>query len=276
MRTLIAVGLILILNCVFLTAANAATAKSLFYEGRNLYEQKNYRGALEYFQKARDATSSNYALGQIYGNMALCYEALNDYDNVVASYRKAAEYQPMIMAPYFGLGYFYFKHEEYDNAIPLLKKSMDLAPDEIGVYQILSYCYMRRAFNYEKPTNGRVKSSQDWLNLIDVSSKYISRHPRKPPTVVNLYLNRGLAYWSLEHGKEAIEDFKMAVKLCSDKNLETQSLFMLGLVLYQLKSLQTDEEYAASLKKIGLTPNKAEEAVQFFKTAADNYLEKFF
>lgn len=68
-----------------------ATATDLIREGLIMYNQRNYREALDRFLKALESDSRNAQAYQLAGN---CYLNLGGKDQAVAAYRKSLKYDP--------------------------------------------------------------------------------------------------------------------------------------------------------------------------------------
>ena len=234
--------------------------RELFRQAINLCDAKNYQSAIIVLQKSTQVTSSYKCLGDSYTLMGALYFELKNYELAIENCKKAISYQPLNFRAYSVIGDSYFQREEYENALPFLNKALIMNQNEFDVYYTLSLCYLK---------------TKKWQEVVQNATQYISKHHNTPKEVILLYFHRGLAYHSMDHGIEALKDFKTAIFLNKKYGvsfLENELKIELGLVLYSLKSLQTASEYKNTLKELGLTQAEAEQYI----LDAENTGKKFY
>jgi tetratricopeptide (TPR) repeat protein len=102
--------------------------ESLYLKGLNLLALKNYRLALEAFEKSLSSKTPAQIKVSIYDHMALCSFSLNTFDEAKKYYLKALEINPNAFEIYNNYGLFLKKIDHYDEAEKIFKKGLEINP----------------------------------------------------------------------------------------------------------------------------------------------------
>lgn len=103
---------------------------SKFIEGRELRKKGDFKKAIELLE---EVTQENPTFYFGWYNLALAYDALEDFHKANQAYEKAEELEPMQPTRdasfYNTYGYFLYRHKNYEEAIVHLKKALEINPD---------------------------------------------------------------------------------------------------------------------------------------------------
>ena len=252
----LAFGTMLVLNIsnvAFAADDEDNVAKSLFTEGRQFMENRQYNQAVEKFQLALTKNITEYNKSLLYMNLGECYEELYDLSNAEDNYKKALLARNP--APSIALGDFYERHKEYDKAISVMKNlfetdgTVSRYPNKFAAsYLILASCYQK---------------TSAWQECIDICNKYITGSKRSsfvdavyndPETDILIYMQRALSNANLQHSKEVLKDLNIAEKMCrkhkGNGELKNKVAELREATLNLLKAYMTDAEYQDFLKRL--------------------------
>jgi tetratricopeptide (TPR) repeat protein len=169
------------------------------------YSKKDYRNALELYQKAfqfRPATADFiYKVG-------LCNRQLKEYAQAIACFSRAVAIDTLNASYLAQLGYCYFFKERYDSSIYYSLKAISYDNENYQYYANLALSYQKL-------------DSTD--RLVDVYKKMIDLHD--PDEIANLYTRIAAVYSSTGHNAKAISAYKSALAIAPSNPI---ALFFLG------------------------------------------------
>ena len=168
------------------------------------YENKDYKKAIQEYLAITPATEDTM-LG-----VAASYQALNEYDNAIAYYKKAEKLNAKnAEIPYY-IGYLYSEQQKWNEAETYLKKAIELNPNS-EAKNLLSYVL-------QNGTLGVLNSGIDLFekkNITEALSKF-NEVLKKEPTNAYAYYYRGLIYDEQKQQKLAISDYLNVLKNSKD------------------------------------------------------------
>ncbi len=172
-------------------------------------KKKNFKKALEYYQKAMQLTEDFYRRRQrasIYEHMGELYEKQNDYSRAIENYKKSLEINQLINLPdniwkiFFNTGKIYKKQGNLKEAFRSFKSSIDIIEnmrrdikiedfkrdfmkDKIEVYEemielLIDMKDYKEAFNYSERARNRA-----FLDIL--SNRKIDFHKGAPQELIN-------------------------------------------------------------------------------------------
>ena len=121
---------------VFLLAAialgcfgRAFAAETLFERAKNLYDVREYRVALAYFQKITESEPEN---GEAWDFAGWCHRYNGDWESALAAFAKAKELLPGERSKWVsvGEGEAYYGAGVYEKSVAAFKEAVSLAPDD--------------------------------------------------------------------------------------------------------------------------------------------------
>ena len=164
------------------------------------YDNKDYKKAIKEYLAITPATE-NTMLG-----VAASYQALNDFDNAIAYYKKAEALNTKnAEIPYY-IGYLYSEQQKWNEAETYLKKAIALNPQS-EAKNLLSYVS-------QNGTLGILNTGIDLYekkNLTEALAKF-SDVIKKDSANAYAYYYRGLIYDEQKQTKLAISDYVNALK----------------------------------------------------------------
>ena len=166
--------------------------------GNNSIKGKNYKKAVEYYNKAIYWNSDN---PNAYLSLGNAFNFLAKYNEAIVNFGKGIKIAPKYPDLYKSLGYTYFKKNDYSKAIRNFKTAINLAPEKVN-YNIYNYNIAGyELINPKKP------------NAIEYYKKAIEIDPQN----IEAYLIVGQIF--LEQGEEddAIKYYKKAIEMAHDK-----------------------------------------------------------
>jgi tetratricopeptide (TPR) repeat protein len=154
------------------------------------YQQTgDFPKALEFYQKAEYLEKNKRWL---FNKIALCYRKIKDYHKAVEYYLEAEKLNPDDMHLQALLGQTYMELEDYETALKYYFKVEYNDPDNHRIQRPIAWCYFML---------GKLENARKYLK------KTISKDGNE-----NDHLNLGHIEWSLGNKKEAIENYRQAVK----------------------------------------------------------------
>ncbi len=177
------------------TRISAATAS---------YNSKEYKKAINQYLEITPQTE-NTLLG-----IAASYQALNDYDNAIVYYKKAAEINPKnAEIPYY-IGYLYSEQQKWNDAENYLKQAIALNP-ESPAKNLLTYVS-------QNGTLGILNSGIELYDKKDFTGALAKFNDvlKKESTNAYAYYYRALIYDEQKQTKQAIADYLNVLKNSKD------------------------------------------------------------
>lgn len=127
-----------------------------FYRGRDLYNNGDLQGALEYLQTARERKPLAEDMPFILSYLGLCLRDLGRYDEAVRVLEKGLDYDEQRPDIYNTLGVCFFKQDEYERAISCFKRAVELDPASAMDYANIGVNYHRL---------GKTSEAREFLTL---------------------------------------------------------------------------------------------------------------
>ena len=168
------------------------------------YDNKDYKKAIQEYLAITPATE-NTMLG-----VATSYQALNDYDNAIAYYKKAEALNPKnAEIPYY-IGYLYSEQQKWNEAEAYLKKAIALNPQS-EAKNLISYVSQNGAL-------GVLNAGIDLYEKKSFAEALVKFNDviKKEPTNAYAYYYRGLIYDEQKQQKLAISDYLNVLKNSKD------------------------------------------------------------
>lgn len=109
-------------------------ARHKYEKGYELYQHKDYNGAVKQFQEALQI-DSNYALAQ--NQLALAYWRLDKPDDARQWFETAIRSDPKFLLPYLNFAELLSQQKEYEHAAAVLKQASDAAPYQGEPYYLM-------------------------------------------------------------------------------------------------------------------------------------------
>lgn len=136
--------------------------RALIYEKKMNYTKSiaDYKIALPYYQDDKKSTST------LYSNIAAMEKGLGRYDNAIAAYKKAMEFNPERKTLNADIGDMYLHKKDYTNAITYYTNRIDTDTSKNpGAFtkSYRGYCYMK--------TNNRDRGITDLITSLDWDTK---------------------------------------------------------------------------------------------------------
>ena len=168
------------------------------------YDSKDYKKAIKQYLEIKPETE-NTMLG-----VAASYQALNDYDNAIAYYKKAQALNAKnAEIPYY-IGYLYSEQQKWTEAETYLKKAIALNP-ESEAKNLLSYVQQNGTLGV---LNSAIElyEKQDYTNALAKFNEVL----KKETNNAYAYYYRGLIYDEQKQPKQAIADYLNVLKNSKD------------------------------------------------------------
>ena len=237
-----------------------ASMTNPFDKGMVMFNDKQYRGAINYFKKAveenpenaeaflylgicyretratnsidafKSALAINPKYAEAYCHMGKAYNQLNMTAEAIEALKKALELDPNYDEALTGLGVSYGLTKRFQAAVNTLKKSLDITPSA-NAYYYLGYSY------------GQLKRFAKAIRAFETCLEIDPEH-------MNALLGLGTAFAAVENWRRGIKVLNKAVIL-EPENLEVH--FILGFL-----HLGNDDIESALLEKAILEKNKKE------------------
>jgi tetratricopeptide (TPR) repeat protein len=200
------------------------------------FEGKTYAASIGMFSGTFVVTSippSTIPLAIQHENNARLLAQQGQYDEAIAEYSKAIEFNPGYTNLYYYRGRVYYETEQWELAIADFSKAIELSSEYDNAYCCRGLVY------YE--TEQWDLAIADFSKAIELDAEYTSA-----------YYDRGLVYYETEHWDLAIADFSKAIELDSGF---ANAYHYRGLVYFETE--QWDLAIADFSKAIDLDPGFA-------------------
>ena len=181
---------------------DAFTATQWNEKGCELYDKKDYHGAIECYQKAIEF-DQNFAYP--WNNMGSAYNRLGDYIEAIKCCQTAIEIDPDNAIPWSNMGYACVELGKEDKAIEYYQRSIELDPDNAVSWSNMGYAYDNLG-DYEK--------------AIECHKKAVALDPENAVS----WGNMGHAYYNQKDYEKAIECYEKAVELDPDNEISWNKL----------------------------------------------------
>jgi tetratricopeptide (TPR) repeat protein len=96
-----------------------------FNEGKKLYDQGDFSGAMRKQTEVIGTDSSNY---EAYNERGLFYRKTGNYNYALSDFYKALETNPNFSLAYVNMGNVYFDMKKFSDAIDAYKKALSIDP----------------------------------------------------------------------------------------------------------------------------------------------------
>jgi len=123
-----------LLKYKYANTLNPFNGRVLFNLGVNYYISGIYEEAEKLFKES----IKYYNDKNVYGNLALCYMKMGDYQRAEEEFKYAIYLNPRFIQAYSDLGLLYFEKENYDGAIEQWKKILEIEPNFTENYAVLA------------------------------------------------------------------------------------------------------------------------------------------
>jgi tetratricopeptide (TPR) repeat protein len=214
------------------TTGNNKTFKSLFYEGLELYNKKDFLGAIEKYSEAIKVFSND---SNTYGNRGMAYLEIEDYEHAINDFNKVIELDDNKSEGYNSRGVVYFKKGDEIKALGDFNKAIEIDPKNHNAY--LNKAMLLNQQSKYKDSISSYEYAVNKLNLTD----------EQKCSALN---NIGSMYDRLNEPEKALEFYNRAINTdYSDKHFVyyNRSLYYRNVVKDYLKSID-DIEKAIEIK----------------------------
>lgn len=160
------------------------------------YQKLNqFEKAIEYYKKAEILdTNRNW----LHRKLGYCYRSLGQFEKAVEYYKKVEHLEPENLEVQAYLGQLYIDMEEYETALKYYFKVEYLKPDLVKVQRPIAWCSFR------------LKKTEQALRYF---KKVVETEGKRAD-----YLNLGHCYWVSGNLPEAMETYRLAIKLSGNNN----------------------------------------------------------
>ena len=173
------------------TSLYAQTAQTRLDNGKRLFDQGNYDGAI---QELDNAIKRDPKMAEAYMYRARSYNGKGNSDQAISDATKAIQLNPKMAMAYFARGCAYRDKKDYDRAIADNTEAIKLDPQLLSAYFNRGNAYVNKE-DYDRA-------------IVDYTEAI-----RLDPNLARAYNNRGIAYKNKNDYDRAIADFEAALKL---------------------------------------------------------------
>jgi tetratricopeptide (TPR) repeat protein len=175
-------------------------------------EKKQYQEAIQFLQKAIQIEPNN---GEIYLDLAKCYEEMNNNALQLQYLQLATRYDETNADVYYAIGMYYFNHERFDQANGFLQSALKWNP-----HHILSL-------------NALAAIELDIKDNFEAAEKYYLDALKLEPNSLLTLMNLGYAYLNDEQFEKSEECFKKVLEI---NPREPSAMHNLGLLEREIKN----------------------------------------
>lgn len=176
---------------------NPQDDKAYYNLGNAYYANKQYKEALEQYQKASKIKPE----AVYYSLIGDVYRALNNLNEAMKNYEEALKINPKSDWANNGLGNAYFSKGDYDNAIKFYTKAIDISPNPVY------YTNIGDSYRNKKDMD---KAILYYEEAIGSNSEYVPAHNAL-----------GVVYYSKGEYDKAIEHYRNAISIDKKNNKES-------------------------------------------------------
>jgi tetratricopeptide (TPR) repeat protein len=162
-----------------------------FFKGKDLYEDADYNGALEYFNKFLSKVPDDPICLNFRG---LTYMQQKKFEKALSDFNRSSKLDPDYLPPVINKADINYKLENFEQAVKDYTKIINKYPDMTGPVYSRGLARMQM---------------KDWSDAIKDFTKVI----KMDKGYVQAYLNRGISYYYNTDYSEAITDWKKAKNL---------------------------------------------------------------
>jgi len=234
---------------------NVQKAKDYYRKGYDAYNKRDYKTAINFFQKATEYDPKDAIT---YNCIGTTYYRLEDYYNGIKFCQKAISVNPLYAEAYYNVGYGYHLKENYDMALDYYQKAVEINPNNVEAKDALESI---KEYNQTKKQQQYVDLGIQSCQKRDYNAaiKYHQQAIDLDPNYADAYSRIGEAYTCKEEYDNAIKYYKKALKL----NPNHADAYYLGLsydakadftnsLKYYKKALVYNPDYDPAIYKIGL------------------------
>jgi tetratricopeptide (TPR) repeat protein len=246
-----------ILLCFVMTMC-AQSARIRLFNGKRLFDQGNYDGAV---QELNEAVRLDPNLAEAYAYRARAY-SVSDNDRALLDAEKAIQLDPRLALGYFARGNAYINKKDYDHAIADYNEAIRLDHK-------FATAYANRGLAYSNK-NDYDRAIADYTEAIKLNPQY-----------TNAYINRGVAYANKNDYDSAIADYEAALKIDPNHSLARDNLAIANQQVEAEKSQKAAEEANSNdsgkfiLAPSGFSPANYTKADLFDAVAASERLQAY-
>lgn len=175
-------------------ALNPKYSDALFQAGWCQNELKDYKSAIAYLHRARQAGPE---MAKIFFELGYAFEKLNNNDSALHYYARCIETSPTYSLAYKQLGIMAYTKDDYPSAIANFKKYEENVKTEIKDY----YYWYRKGFAYNAMKEYS-NAKEPLLKSLDLNKDNL-----------NTYLELGFSASKLKQDDEAIAYYKTAMNI---------------------------------------------------------------
>lgn len=205
--------------------------------GMEKYQQKDYNGSIEAFNRSIKLTPNNQVLYTMRGT---AYEDMGNDIEAEKDFNKTLELLPTDSVAAYRLGMVFYRKKDFETAIKWLKVSFDNATEYdlehmgIGKNNIL--------FVAKKVIAGNLGNFLTQLKRYDEGFKYLDEAIKIDPNYGNPFLAKGMALAQIGKPKEGLPFLKKAAELGIPQAAHAMKLFEQLIQQEQSKQEHQDEE----------------------------------
>ncbi len=167
------------------------SSEAFLKKGRELLQQGNAEGSLEFLNKAIDKDAANY---EALNTRGVAYFELKRYEDARLDYEQAVRLKPDFYKPHYNLGRNAIAQQNWPQALENFSAAIKLAPDTAD-------CYFNRGNVYYE------------LNQFPQALKDFSQAILLNPRNYDYYYNRGTTRLRVQDMRGAMDDFRRSIEI---------------------------------------------------------------
>ncbi len=268
------------------TSVKKAYQRVAYYRALECFNNLDYNGALENFNKSIEAGDFNknyHALALFW--KAEAYFRLNDFNKAITGYNAFMKSSGVFALPeyktaHYNLAYAYFQVKDYSSASDYFRKYLNLEDDlrsekvadannRLGDCNFLNREYSQAILNYDKALRmnvydadyslfqkafclGLQRDNQGKINALNI---LIQNYPNSSYQDDALF-ELGRTYERINQPQMATTSYKELITKYPQSNLQNKALVQLGLVSYNSSDFQSSVNYYKQV--VDRSPNSPE------------------
>jgi len=200
-----------------LADVNDDSAMSKYQQAVDKFNKQDYKGAIEEYQKILSSQQSPTA--DLYVNLGSAYQADNNFEEAVDSYKKALMVDSKNSDALYYLGTAYYSGKSYSKALEYYQRALAISPDNKDIISAISDTKV--AIGESKLEKGlKEYNSKKYLLALQTFNDVIKTDPNNGYA----YYYRGLVYDALKNYRLAVQNYVTAVGKSQDLNVAYYSL----------------------------------------------------